>query len=89
MKYITGYKFKVGDIQKKSASLLQQMNTQKQIKGDENFKLGVTYSIYYIKPTKDNVKYTFIDHSVNQIFDVEFNSINEAENKINKFTGAV
>ena len=89
MKYITGHTFKIGMGQKKTPSLLQQMNIQKQVKGDENFKTGVTYSIYNIQPSKDNVKYTFIDHSINRMFEVDFKDIASAEQKIAKFAGGV
>jgi hypothetical protein len=87
MKYIPGYKFKVGaGIVNKSASLLQQQSSKRSIKGDENFQIGQVYHIRHIKPLKEEgVQYIF--DSANGTFIIEFPSINTAENKISKLTG--
>ena len=88
MKYIPGHSFIVGQIQRKSASMLQQKSKQQSIKGDEHFQVGYTYKIHHIKPYKDEVEYSFVSNNENSpSFSLKFPSIHIAEQKISRLIG--
>jgi len=83
MRYIPGYIIKVGQgVITKSASLLD-----KRVKGtqDNLFKLGRNYQIYNIKPSDGKFIYTFRNDEGS--FQITFDSIGDADNRIAKLVG--
>ena len=86
MKYIPGYKFVVGASQRRKSASLMGKRTSIKIEG---FETGKEYVLYNVRPNKEknNVTYRFVDTSTNTAFEIEFNSLAEADAKLSKMTG--
>lgn len=85
MKYIPGFQFVVGNTPtRKGGSVLQQTNTP--IIKDKLFEYGKTYKLYHIKRETNQYKYIFLtDHKTK--FELIFNSVEEAETRIDRLIG--
>ena len=84
MKYIPGFTFTPQEV-KKGGSVLEQAQLNRKIKRNKTFKFGVNYKIHHVVPSDDGVKYIFL--ADNQLVEMKFNSIKEAEEKISKVLG--
>ena len=90
MKYIPGFEFVVGNIGRSGGSLLEQKNKKDSIARDQDFTMGKRYKLYNIKPVDAKVQYSFLTDGVKgsmNILVIDFNNIQEADNKIDKLIG--
>ncbi|MEO5581482.1 MAG: hypothetical protein ABIR66_02225 [Saprospiraceae bacterium] len=89
MRFIPGFKFTVSPAKAKisSPSLLQAR--QVRVRADDTFQLAHEYELEYIRPSKEaKIVYHFTDRTTNEKFSVEFNSLAEADRKLEKISGS-
>lgn len=87
MKYIPGFQFVAGSLQKKSISMMERTNQQKRAIADSDFIPGETYKIHNIKRDGNKFIYTFKAGSSNDL-ELEFESVEAAEQRISRLIGA-